>query len=95
MFFLALLIGEIKDRRTAAVAAAGALVALALIEIAPPAYRCWQRAWSRCGVCGGGRRQHDEHDLADDRRLHRRDVVIKAVGPVRWAAASCRLASAA
>lgn len=36
MFFLALLIAEIKDRRTAAVASAGALVALALIEITPP-----------------------------------------------------------
>lgn len=35
MFFLALLIAEIKDRRTAAVAAAGAVVALSLIEIAP------------------------------------------------------------
>jgi 4-azaleucine resistance transporter AzlC len=35
MFFLALLIAEIKDRRTAAVALAGALIALALIEVAP------------------------------------------------------------
>lgn len=35
MFFLALLIAEIKDRRTAAVALVGALVALSLVEIAP------------------------------------------------------------
>ncbi|MEJ7635177.1 AzlC family ABC transporter permease [Aeromicrobium sp.] len=35
MFFLALLIAEIKDRRTAAVAGAGALVALSLVEVAP------------------------------------------------------------
>jgi 4-azaleucine resistance transporter AzlC len=35
MFFLSILIGEIKDRRAAAIAAAGAVVALSLIEIAP------------------------------------------------------------
>lgn len=35
MFFLALLIAEIKDRRTALVAVAGALVALALVDVAP------------------------------------------------------------
>lgn len=35
MFFLALLIAEIKDRRVAAVALGGALVAVALIEVAP------------------------------------------------------------
>lgn len=36
MFFLALLIGEIKDRRTAAVTVIGAVVALSLVEVAPP-----------------------------------------------------------
>ncbi len=35
MFFLALLIAEIKDRRAASVALAGAAVALSLVEIAP------------------------------------------------------------
>ena len=35
MFFLAVLIPEIKDRETAAVALAGAVVALALVEVAP------------------------------------------------------------
>jgi 4-azaleucine resistance transporter AzlC len=35
MFFLSILIGEIEDRRAAAIAAAGAVVALSLIEIAP------------------------------------------------------------
>jgi predicted branched-subunit amino acid permease len=35
MFFLSLLVTEIKDRRTAAVALAGALVALSLVEVAP------------------------------------------------------------
>jgi 4-azaleucine resistance transporter AzlC len=35
MFFLSILIGEIKDRRAAGIAAAGAVVALSLIQIAP------------------------------------------------------------
>jgi 4-azaleucine resistance transporter AzlC len=35
MFFLSLLITEIKDRRTAAVALGGAIVALALVEVTP------------------------------------------------------------
>ena len=35
MFFLALLLAEIKDRRTGLVAAAGAVVALSLVEVAP------------------------------------------------------------
>lgn len=35
MFFLAILVAEIKDRRAATIAAAGAVVALALIEVAP------------------------------------------------------------
>ena len=35
MFFLALLLAEIKDRRTGLVAAAGAGVALSLVEVAP------------------------------------------------------------
>jgi 4-azaleucine resistance transporter AzlC len=35
MFFLALLIGEITDRRAALVALTGALVALSLVEVAP------------------------------------------------------------
>jgi len=35
MFFLGLLIAEIKDRRSGAVALAGGLVALALVEVAP------------------------------------------------------------
>lgn len=35
MFFLALLISEIKNRRAAGVAAAGALIALSLVEVAP------------------------------------------------------------
>ena len=36
MFFLALLLAEVKDRRTALVALAGAVVALALVPAAPP-----------------------------------------------------------
>nr|WP_255670216.1 AzlC family ABC transporter permease [Aeromicrobium wangtongii] len=35
-FFLALLIAEIKDRTTLAVAATGGLVALSLVQVAPP-----------------------------------------------------------
>ena len=35
MFFLALLLAEIKDRRTALVAAVGAVVALSLVEVVP------------------------------------------------------------
>jgi 4-azaleucine resistance transporter AzlC len=35
-FFLALLIGELKERRARGVAAAGALIALVLVPIAPP-----------------------------------------------------------
>ena len=36
MFFLGLLIAEIKDRRTAAVALAGGAVAFLLVPVAPP-----------------------------------------------------------
>jgi predicted branched-subunit amino acid permease len=35
-FFLALLLGELRDRRSRGVAAAGGLVALALVPLAPP-----------------------------------------------------------
>jgi predicted branched-subunit amino acid permease len=35
-FFLALLVGELRDHRAKGVAAAGALIALALVPIAPP-----------------------------------------------------------
>ena len=35
-FFMALLIEELKERRARGVAAAGALIALALVPVAPP-----------------------------------------------------------